>query len=144
MKKLLLIVVLLMILGGCGEKTVTTTCTYKIDGLDHQIFMESREDKIEKMGYVSVLDFASLGIEDESLIENAVNQLASIYEGMEGVTYESEIADGKLTEKTSIDISKMSLDNLIQIGVVDQDAQSIDIKLSEMTENFTSQGFECK
>ena len=37
MKKLLLIVVVLMMLGGCGEKTKTTTCTYKQDAFDYGI-----------------------------------------------------------------------------------------------------------
>ena len=104
----------------------------------------SKEDKIEKMRYISVLDFAALGVDDESLIESVIAQLAGIYEGMEGVTYEHELTDGVLTEKTSIEIAKTTLDDLIQIGVVGEDTQSIDIKLSEMTENFTSQGFECK
>ena len=69
MKKLLLIVVVLMMLGGCGEKTKTTTCTYKQDAFDYQVIMESKEDKIEKMRYISVLDFAALGVDDESLIK---------------------------------------------------------------------------
>lgn len=144
MKKLLLIVVVLMMLGGCGEKTKTTTCAYKQDAFDYQVIMESKEDKIEKMRYISVLDFAALGVDDESLIESVIAQLAGIYEGMEGVTYEHELTDGVLTEKTSIEIAKTTLDDLIQIGVVGEDAQSVDLKLSEITENFTSQGFECK
>ncbi|MHC5227871.1 hypothetical protein ACYSNW_06275 [Enterococcus sp. LJL99] len=81
MKKILGIVsvfVMLLVLGGCGEKTEETTFTQSpMTGTEVSIIVEHKGDKVTKVSAKAVFDNEKLQITDEDMADQVVEAFKS-------------------------------------------------------------------
>lgn len=145
MKKLMICLVMLMMLCGCGSSDKTTACSYSEEGfnLSNEI-VSDKEGTVKSVTYKSDIDFGLMGIDDDELITTVAEQVKSVYEEIEGVTYSYELADGVLSETTVVDFTKADHDKLIELSFVEESLINNGLALEDMLKIYTDQGFECK
>ena len=144
MKKLCLSCLTLLWLAGCSSSpsdTKTTVCTLSQNGVSIETTFEHDGIKILKQTSVNTIDLETVGISQEEL-QSLSDATGEVYNAVEGMDYKIEFADKTAAETTIIDYSKVDIDELQEIGVVEPgDVDYIGIEQTiELNEN---SGFTC-
>lgn len=148
MKKLLSLALALLVLVGCGSSspktssTPTLVCTGNSQGVDVNNELYADKDVITKIVYNASTEFASLGL-DEDTVKLIADGVAENY-NLPYIEYSYEIKDGTLTEKTVIDFTKADFKKLYDLGIIDT-AEASYISLDLVKEMYTKDlGLSCK
>ncbi|MEG0576388.1 MAG: hypothetical protein RR500_00840 [Bacilli bacterium] len=151
MKKILIIVLFLLVLEGCGEKTKLTTCNgnSKINGINTEIKIDLQNDGnyIKKEIQESTIT-AETNENFEMISEKIENlNLKEKVKNMEGVSYEllTNINDKRLEENIIVDFAKISGEDyfIMTNGQVKATGEKIKLLLDETVQGFEKAGLVC-
>lgn len=151
MKKLSIILVVLLVLVGCSNKTsnelVKTVCTNDSPYLSYESGQQSYTSKGDKILTMEVKAVLELGdVETVALVMGAVDEVMAEYEAIEGIS----VAVEKRTETSLYDIIKVDfevadLSELMELSIVDLDIDTVGkhVSLKKTIANIEAGGFTC-
>lgn len=147
MKKLIGLSLIMLVLVGCTSGTKGKTETLCDGGVvsdnitNPEHFFISQGDFVEKLGSSMTVTF-----ESEEAIEQVVNRLEELLvevRKIDGLTYEYKVNGLDITEFTSIEIDKVDLDQVVELGLLNLTGDSKVISLKESKKMLDPQGFTC-
>lgn len=153
MKKLMVLLCAGMLLAGCGSKKEeaktdenreSKVCTIEQAGIKMELGASAVDDIIDKVDVKIIVPLQGVSesaVTDEmkSQLEEAALKQAGLKKG-DGVDVETDVNDGNLSVKVSIDINKASDEAKKALNLDD----AKDSKLSDFVKNAEAGGASCK
>lgn len=152
MKKLLSVLMLALVLTGCGgSDKKTTVCKGNLDELTlAEVTIESDGDKTEKMKSRVTYDFSDYVTESEPIDTFWLPRVKSInvdYNSLKGGSAKYSVDGTKIYLDVEIDYSKSDFDELQKAGLVtstDDDKEIVYISLEETIKEQEKAGLKCE
>ncbi|WP_302557596.1 hypothetical protein [Holdemania filiformis] len=149
MKKLLTIILVGLMLAGCGEKKQTAACSYTPNGLiTAAVDLEGKEDQINKFTLKMIydqamfgnIDFSTLTAEEKAQLIDAFLAQSGIDEDIKGIRPSVEIQDSIILS-IAVDLKEVEAGTLENLGVNLSEADS---SFSKAVQALKDQGFTCQ
>ena len=145
MKKLIILGICLL-LSACSTNKKTTVCEGIVNGINIKVELVHDDTQAYSQSVVNETDYGTMNVSEEE-IQELVDEIIAVYNGIEGLTYNYEMKDGILKETITVDYEKGDLDALESVGLVDFGGQEGEDKYIDypMTVDVYSQmGLTCK
>ena len=150
-KKLLVLLVAVFILAGCGTKEETVTCT--MQEADENMTMDAKIKYVIKDAkvYSADLEIVVAANSDEldlDAFKQSYEELFANMKGAKGITYSSEVKDEKYDFKMNIIYSKLietevdGFSNYEKEIISDRDVKIVSAQLTK--ENLEAEGYTCE
>lgn len=138
MKKIIGLSLGMLLLTGCfGSKETVTLCRAKSDGVDNEVVLEANGDQLLKLTFNEVIHYGDKGITDEDV--QKIIDYTYPSEKVDGVTFNVDLKDGVATTKIVIDYEESDFTELVSVGWLDGDADSIRyVSLKETVDEYES------
>lgn len=149
MKKFLGMLMLALLVTGCGGDKTTTVCKGNIDELTtNTTTIEATDDQVNTMKAVVEYDVTDY-VDDQYTIDYWLSQLKSInvdYESLDGVIANWDVDGTIITLEVEINYDEADLSQLSDAGVITstEDGEVAYISLEETVKQQESAGLTCK
>jgi len=123
MKKILSIMITAILLcsfTACNQaKTKTVTLHIEDSGILGQYVLEAEDNVVKTITQITTMECTGFVEEQFKILEDAAAEYKTVYEAMEGVTYDVEITEKAMVETLTIDAAnKTALDALFEQGLL--------------------------
>ena len=144
MKKIVALVALAALLGGCSSapKENVTSCKQAMQGIEiTSNFISDESGKVLRLEQSSTQEIPEDQIE---LAKESLEAQKASSTNMDGVTLEYTMNGNVITANVTYDLAKLSDDMLLQFGFVDDfKDENGNINIDKVTELYTTIGIEC-
>lgn len=146
MKKWMVICLTLLValtLAACGGEESTTVMQIEENGVLSKITLEAEGDEVVKQTADNIITYAALGLNSKEEAEAAFGEVASSFQGIDGVTHSMDYQDDQVTETLIVDYGVADFEEVAQLeGSTFDDTDADYISLEKTIELLEDQGFE--
>lgn len=135
---IIMMAVMMVMLGACGEGQQTKTCTVVQNGVEMEIIIEANNDIINKWTQTSTVSIEGLDDATIAVLESLLEEMINTYAKYDKVSYEVKKTDSELTEVLTIDMS----DSETVKSLVEEDLLPVEGNASRLSLKATVKGLE--
>lgn len=126
------------------KKVQQTTCKGYVNGMDVDIILKANQQKeVQYFELNKITPVDAFVLEENQTLQQQLEIVAKEFEKFPSVTYTYEIKDENLNEQIIYHISKMSRQELVETGLIQEDVGQA-IQLEQTIQNFQTQGLNCQ
>lgn len=136
--------ILLLAMTACGSfgESESATLTLSVDGITISYELEAENDIIQIITQVSTLEKAAFTYADVDSFEASFLEYQTIYDAIEGTTYQTESTEDALVETITLDVSNSkTLQTLASQGLLPVEGNTKRLSFSNTVEELQSQGW---
>lgn len=136
--------ILLLAMTACGSvgKSESATLTLAVDGITISYELEAENDIIQTITQVSTLEKAAFTYADVDSFEASFLEYQTIYDAIEGTTYQTESTEDALVETITLDVSNSkTLQALASQELLPVEGNTKRLSFSNTVEELQSQGW---
>ena len=145
MKKLLTILLVLLVVAGCGSKTKKTICTAELEGVAIENTILSTDEYVDSIVYKTTISVDDMLV---PYLETAAEEYGKNFVGLTGVKYEYTVEGNILVELTTIDYKTVDYQDLIRLGLLELEEGVVPtpfaVKYTELKAELEASGCTCK
>lgn len=120
-------------------------CRYDDGALQEIMIISAYDDDISLIGSTMSFNYEAYGLIDEEDKESLRTSIMEIYGGYEGIDVSLEDYETYLEVTLIIDMSAVSIDSLVNLGIVEDDGVSYgSLSLTQSVTNLTNSGYACQ
>lgn len=141
--RLLPLLLIAALLGGCGSDTTKVTYGISMNGVDIAITYYAKDDIVTKQTTKNVVPYEVIGVSDEESARVIFDPLSLQFQGIEGM--EEKITYGKesLTETITIDYEKVNISEIADLpGSMFEGDLNGKVSLQKSVELLEQSGFQ--
>ncbi|MEA5017583.1 MAG: DUF1307 domain-containing protein [Erysipelotrichaceae bacterium] len=144
MKKLLVVLLGVLLLSGCGSNK-TMTCSYVEEGLESTVVFTGKNDDIYSSVETLKVSYALFGDEGFDMKEDIKAQLEASYAGFKGLSVTVDISDDEFLIMTiNLDYKTISKQDLVTLGFLSEGEADVDyISFEESIIESEAAGYIC-
>ena len=147
MKKLIIVLLCALVLGGCSAKEQSTVCKLEKNGMTQQFTLNAKGDTITSTHEEMTFDLSQYADNEETLAmaKDALKaQIDSQFAGKEGIAVNYVDNGESLLTTIDIDMEKTTIEDLVELGMVGKEENSTDaLSLKLSVEAIKEAGFTC-
>lgn len=131
-------------LSACNgaQGSQTARLTLEVDGITISYELEAENDIIQTITQVSTLEKAAFTYADVDSFEASFLEYQTIYDAIEGTTYQTESTEDSLIETIVLDVSNTkTLQTLASQGLLPVEGNTKRLSFSNTVEELQSQGW---
>lgn len=140
----LVFLILAMVLVGCSASTETATFVMDQGGMTSKLVYTYQGDKVLTESAETIMPYSMLGVTTKEEAQTIFEQASpsSVYEGIEGMTYSVEYGADSLTQKITVDYSKVDTTALAALpGMADNQGIENGASYSKTEEMLLAAGY---
>ncbi|MBQ4583916.1 MAG: hypothetical protein IJA94_03410 [Bacilli bacterium] len=150
MYRIILTLVMVFLLCGCGEKSVTKTCTMNEENIEETFVLTATDgENVDKVDLIMAFDSEMFGVESFDVLDNNQKEQikTSVFDslGLDSYTYDGLNININIQEKLTVtinaDINKADAEVLKKIGM---DFTGADMNIETAEKELADVGATCK
>lgn len=126
------------------KKVEKTTCKGYVNGMDVDIVLKTnKQNEVQYFELNKITPVDAFVLEENHTLQQQLEIVAKDFEKFPSVSYTYEIKGENLNEQIIYHISKMSRQELVETGLIQEDVGQA-IQLEQTVQNFKTQGLNCQ